>query len=67
MMALLTAVVLVLDWDGYCALTSDKQLVWEKRGNELTKEMFYLMNLKNKQAKKDLHLAYSQGNMIAYL
>ena len=24
------------------------------------------MNLKNKHAKKDLHLAYSQGNMTAY-
>ena len=29
--------------------------------------MLYLMNSKNKNAKKNLHLAYSQGNMTAYL
>ena len=28
--------------------------------------MFYLMNLMNKHAKKDLHLAYSKGSMTAY-
>ena len=38
-----------------------------ERGNELNKAMLYLMNSKNKQAKKDLRLASSQGNMTAYL
>ena len=28
--------------------------------------MIYLMNSKNEHAKKDLHLAYSQGNYTAY-
>ena len=37
-----------------------------ERGDELNKTMLYLINLKNKHAKKDLCLAYSQGNMIAY-
>ena len=41
------------------------QLVWEERGNELNKAMLYLMNLKNLIAKKDLRMAYSQGNMTA--
>ena len=48
MMALLGAVVPVLDWARYCGLTPDKQLVWEERGNELNKAMLYLMNLKPK-------------------
>ena len=48
-----------LDWDAYCALTPDKQLAWEERGDELNKEMLHLMNLKNKHAEKDLPLAYS--------
>ena len=29
--------------------------------------MFFLMNSKNKNAKKDLQLAYSQGNITVYL
>ena len=55
-----------LDWTGYCALTPDKQLVWEQRADELNQSMLYLMNSKNKLAKKDLSLAYSQGNNTAY-
>ena len=42
------------------------QLVWEERGNKLNKAILYLMNLKNEHAKKDLCLAYSQGNLTAY-
>ena len=66
MMTLLTAVAPPLDLAAYCALTPDEQVVWEERGDELNKSMCYLMNLKNKHAKKDLRLAYSQGNMTAY-
>ena len=66
MMTLLTATVLVLDWDGYCALTLDKKLLWEERGDELNKAMLYLMSLKNEHAKKDLRLVYSQRNIMAY-
>ena len=55
-----------LDWAGYCALTPDQQLVWEQRADELNQLMLFLMNSKNKIAKKDLRLAYSQGNNTAY-
>ena len=55
-----------LDWDEYCALTVDQQLVWELRADEVNQAMIFLMNLKNKTAKKDLRLAYSQGNSTAY-
>ena len=65
MMALLTAAVPALDWAGYCVLTPNKQLAWEERDDKLTKAILYLINLKNKQAKKDLHLAYSRGTMTA--
>ena len=66
MMALLVAEAVPLDWDEYCALTLNEQLTWEERGDELTKAIPYLMNSKNEHAKKDLCLAYSQGNMTAY-
>ena len=46
-----------LDWVGYCALTQDQQLVWEQRADELNQLMLFLMNSKNKIAKKDLYLA----------
>ena len=55
-----------LDWAGYCTLTPDQQLVWDQRANELNQSMLYLINLKNKLVKKDLRLAYSQGNNTAY-
>ena len=55
-----------LDWATYCALPADKQLVWEQKANELNQSMFFLMNPKNKTAKMDLCLAYSQGNNTAY-
>ena len=66
MMALLAAEAIPLEWVVYCALTPRKQLAWEERGNELNKTMRYLMNSKNKHAKKDFRLAYFQGNMTAY-
>ena len=66
MMALLALETVPLDWAEYCALTPEKQLSWEEKDDELTKAIFYLMNLKNKQTKKDLHLAYFQGNVTAY-
>jgi len=55
-----------LDWARYCTLTPDKKLLWEQRADEANQSMLYLMNLKNNIAKKDLHLAYSQGNNTAY-
>ena len=55
-----------LDWAGYCALPEANQLVWELRADALNQSMLYLMNLKNENAKKDLCLAYSQGNNTAY-
>ena len=38
----------------YDVIPSADQLVWEERGNELNKAMLYLMNMKNKNAKRDL-------------
>ena len=55
-----------LDWAGYCALPEADQLVWEQRADALNQSMLYLMNSKNENAKKDLRLAYSQGNNTAY-
>ena len=55
-----------LDWAGYCALTPDQQPVWDHRANELNQSMLFLINSKDKNAKKDLPLAYSQGNNTAY-
>ena len=42
------------------------QLVWEQIGDDMTLSMLFLMNSKNDNTKKDLHLAYSQGNITAY-
>ena len=39
--ALLAVEAMPLDQIAYCALTPDKQLVWEERGNELNKTMLY--------------------------
>ena len=55
-----------LDWVIYYTLPADQQLVWEQRADELNQSMLFLMNSKNKIAKKDLSLAYSQGNNTAY-
>ena len=55
-----------LDWDAYCALPADKQLVWDRIANELNQSMLFLMNLKNETSKKDLRLVYSQVNNTAY-
>ena len=57
----------VLDQTGYCALPEADQLVWELRANALNQPMLCLMIPKNKNSKKDLRLAYSQGNNTAYL
>ena len=66
LMELLSKAPVPLDWAGYCALSEEDQLVWELRADALNQAMLYLMNLKNKNAKKDLRLAYSQGNNTAY-
>ena len=47
-----------LDLDGYCTLPEANQLVWELRVNALNRAMLYLMNSKNKNANKDLRLAF---------
>ena len=56
----------VLDWVAYCGMPPAGQLVWEERGNNLNKAMLFLTYLKNGNAKNDLNLAYSQGNIVAY-
>ena len=40
-MELLKAEILTIDWAGYCALSTVDQLVWEERGDDLTKSMFF--------------------------
>ena len=55
-----------LDRDVYCALPAEGQLAWEQRADALNQSIIYLMNSKNEIAKKDLRLAYSQGNYTAY-
>ena len=65
-MHLLSKAETALDWDGYCALSEEDRLVWEQRADALNQSMIYLMNSKNKHDKKDLSLAYSQGNYTAY-
>ena len=54
------------NWAAYCALPADYQLVWEQRAGKLNQSMLFLMNPKNEITKKDLRLAYSQGNNTAY-
>ena len=66
MMQLLKVEVPPVYWAGYCALSVPEQLIWEERGDALTKSILFLMNLKNNNTKKDLRLAYSQGNKSAY-
>ena len=65
-MALLEAEAVPSTWVNYYAMSQADQLVWEERGDELNKAMLYPMNLKNENTKKDLRLAYFQGNMTAY-
>ena len=65
-MELLSKAPAPLDWAGYCALPEANQLVWELRADALNQSMIYQTNLKNENAKKDLHLTYSQGNNTAY-
>ena len=55
-----------LIWDQYCAMPEDNRLVWEQRVDALNQAMIYVMNSKNETARKDLRLAYSQGNHTAY-
>ena len=38
----------------------------KKRADGLNQSIIYLMNSKNEITKKDLHLAYSQGNHTVY-
>ena len=63
---LLSNAPVLLDWARYSALLEEDQLVWELRVDVLNQSILYLMNSNNKNAKKDLRLAYSQGNNTAY-
>ena len=55
-----------LDWGAYCALGAPPRIEWEDEAEALNKAMLLLLNLKNNNAKKDLCLAYSQGNKTAF-
>ena len=55
-----------LDWDDYCALPAAGRLDWETRADALNLAIIYIMNSKNEIARKDLRLAYSQGNYTTY-
>ena len=50
----------------YYVMTVAYQAIWEERDDAVTKVMFLLLSSKNNNAKKDLCLAYSQGNKTAY-
>ena len=63
---LLKAETPALDWDDYCGLMAGVRLVWEEKAEALNKAMLLLLNSKNDNAKKDLSLAYKQGNKTAY-
>ena len=65
MIELLKSEVPALDLAAYCAMPVVEQIVWEEKGDAITKSMHLLMNSKNNNAKKDLCLAYSQGNKSA--
>ena len=67
MMELLGREQPAINWAGYCLLTPSQQLGWEERGDDLNKSILFSMNSKNNNTKKDLRLAYSQGNKTVYL
>ena len=46
-------------WDDYCKIMAAAQLKWEGKADNQTKVILFLMNLKNKPAKKDLRLAFA--------
>ena len=66
LMELLSKVLVPLGWAGYCTLLEENQLMWEARAVALNQTMLYLMNSKNENTKKDLRLAYFQGNNTTY-
>ena len=55
-----------LTWVDYCGMTPADQLIWEEKADIQTKPILFLMNSRNKIAKKDLCFAYAQGNESAY-
>ena len=66
LMHLLSNAVPALDWNGYCTVLAETRILWETRADALTQGTIYIMNSKNEIAKKDLRLAYSQGNHTSY-
>ena len=40
-----------VDWAGYCAMPVADQIVWEEKGDTVTKSMLLLMNSKSDNAK----------------
>ena len=57
LMHLLSNSAPALDWDEYCVLPAEGRLEWETGADKLNQAMI---------AKKNLQLAYSQGNHTAY-
>ena len=50
----------------YCAICVTDHNNWGEKYDASTKAMLLLLNYKNDNTKKDLRLAYSQGNESAY-
>ena len=48
-------------------MTPTARLIWEEKVDAQTKALLFLMNSKNKIVKKDIRLAFAQGNHSAYL
>ena len=52
-------------WVTYSGMTPAERLGYEEKADNLAKTILLLMNSSNKVAKKDLRLAYAQGNYSA--
>ena len=47
-------------------MTPANQLLWEEKVDAQNKSNLFLINSKSDNTKKDLRIAYSQGNKLAY-
>ena len=63
---ILKAELPLFNWAEYCAMAPVDQHIWKEKTDAQNKAMLLLMHLKNNNAKKDLRLAYSQGNKSTY-
>ena len=50
----------------YFSMGENEKAMWEKKGNDLTVAMLWLSNSRNENMKRELRLAYSQGNTDCY-